>query len=179
MLRLALVTSVLLVLALQNSCGLIADDPHPSDVELIDNFSKHETDFNVLVNMANEDSKVVRIAKDFTWLDTSVAWPRPESELGFPKERWDMYRRLFKKLDLEKGLAWYSVPDGPILLLASTRGMVTGGSDKGYAFSTNELSPLFESLDNINLEIKRKKLPANVPVYKRLKDSWYLYYRGN
>jgi hypothetical protein len=169
----------LLLLSLVIGCDYLIDDPHPSDKELIANFQSQEEDFDTLIKMANEDSKVVRIGYDFTWLDNNYSWPRPDSELGFSKVRWEEYRRIFKKLHLEKGIAWYSIPDGPILLLSSTRGLATGGSEKGFAFSTNVLSPLFGSLDGIDLEIKKKNVNANVPVYRQLKNNWYLYYKGD
>src|SRR5436190_3345893 len=68
---------------------------HPSDASLVRNFQKHEESFNKLVRMSNEDSQVIRIAYDFTRLETNWAWPRPESKIGFSKERWNDYRRLF------------------------------------------------------------------------------------
>ncbi len=71
--------------------------PHPSDQSLTKIFFAHEADFGKLVNMSNEDSHVVRIASDFTWLDNNAGWPRPDSELGFSKQRWDEYRSLFSK----------------------------------------------------------------------------------
>src|ERR1043166_9895004 len=76
------------------------DAPHPSDQYLERVFAANQPEFEKLISMANEDSHVVRIASDFTWLDTSAAWPRPESGLGFSNQRWDEYRRLFSTLGL-------------------------------------------------------------------------------
>lgn len=168
-----------LLLPSSAACSLAGDDAHPSDSTLVSNFRTHEGDFSALVKMAEEDAKVVRIDYDFTWLEDNYRWPRPDSELGFSVERWDEYRSLFKKLRLEKGVARQSLPDGPILLLASTRGMVTGGSAKGYVFSRKPLSPLSDSLDHVDQEIRKKNVPANVPVYRSIKDGWYLFYQGN
>src|SRR6266446_2633760 len=150
--------------------GLMSLDesrPDPSDQYLENMFRSHEADFNKLVEMSNADSHVVRIAPDFTWLDNNAGWPRPESELGFSKQRWDEYRSLFSKLGLNSGILNYQ-PD-LILFLASTKGLVTGGSSKGYAYSLKEPEVIVEALDNASFS-------KSGIVYKRLKGNWYLFY---
>jgi hypothetical protein len=163
-----------LLLSLVIGCSLAFDTPHPSDDSLIQNFQNHEADFELLVRMAKEDSHVVRIASDFTWTDTNAAWPRPESELGFSAERWDEYRRLFKKLELKAGILNYQ-PD-LVLLTASTQGLLTGGSGKGYAYSLKEPSPIVESLDNVSFKGSEKSMNF---AYWKLKGNWYLFYNVN
>ena len=37
-----------------------------------------------------------------------------------------------------------------------------------YAYSTTQLSPVVDSLDHVNVEIKSGKLPPKVPIYKKL-----------
>lgn len=125
--------------------------------------------------MANEDSKVIRIAYDFTWLDDNLNWPRPESQLGFSKNRWDEYRTLFTKLGLRGGLSRRTDLPGTIFFIASTKGLSLGGSAKGYVYSTEERSPLLSSLDHVSVQMKDR-----VPVYEKLSANWYLYYEeGN
>ena len=141
--------------------------PHPSDKSLGQTFFAHESDFNKLVEMCNADSHVVRIASDFTWLDHNAAWPRPESELGFSRQRSDEYRSLFSKLGLTAGVLNYQ-PDS-VMFLASTLGLVTGGSSKGYAYSLKEPEVIVDSLDNASFSKSRI-------AYKRLKGNWYLFY---
>ena len=152
-------------------CDLLLDIPHPSDDSLIRNFQQHEADFDLMVRMCQEDSKLIRIASDFTWTDKSVRWPRPESELGFSTERWGAYRRLFSKLSLKSGILNYQ-PD-EVRFLASTKGLVTGGSGKGYAFLIKEPSQVVASLDNHSF--KDSKRDINI-AYRRLKGNWYLFY---
>ena len=171
------VLCLIALLASQGACSAVFDDSHSSDAALIRNFELHEQDFNKLIEMAKVDSHVVRIAYDFTWVDTNYHWPRPESELGFTKERWDEYKRMFSRLGLKKGLSWTS--DGAIVLIASTRGLSTDGSAKGYAFSQKNLSPTFDSLDNMHQEIMDGKVKPGLPVYRKIKDGWYLYYEGD
>ena len=141
--------------------------PHPTDQYLEQTFRAYETDFNKLVDLCNADAHVVRIAPDFTWLDNNAAWPRPEAELGFSKQRWDEYRSLFAKLGLTAGVLNYQ-PDS-VMLLASTHGLVTGGSSKGYAYSLKPPEGIVDSLDNATFSKSRI-------AYKRLKGNWYLFY---
>ncbi len=149
------------------------DKKHPTDSDLEVTFSKHEKDFDRLIQMSKTDSKVIRIANTFTWLDDNVSWPRPDSELGFSKERWDEYNRIFSELDLDAGLLQYPNA-GVFYLIASSGGLVTGGSAKGYAYSEHDLSPIYDSLDNFVGHNTHGK-----PVYKKLTTNWYLYYESN
>src|SRR6266487_3284635 len=56
--------------------------PFATDAEMSQRFTDHRKEFEQLVTMAKADKELVRIAPDFTWTTTSVAWPRPDSELG-------------------------------------------------------------------------------------------------
>ena len=167
---------LLLVLVAAVGCGPFnSGAAHPPDDTLIRNFQKYEADFNKLVSMSNEDSRVIRIARDFTRLENNWGWPRPESELGFSRQRWDEYRALFNKLGLDSGI---SREDGPgetiIFLTASSKGMTFRGSSKGYAYSERELSPVFDSL-NQN-PVKPGERPKHGVAYRKIKDRWYLSY---
>lgn len=166
--------AILLTLILAIGCDSLSwNSPHPSDQDLIKNFEKHEAEFNELIKMPNEDSKVIRIAYDFTRLEDNWGWPRPESEWGFPRQRWDQYRSLFKKLELRSGLSRETGQDGTVIYLtAFAKGMVNRGSAKGYAYSENEQSPLFDSLDQNPIDPQKRK--KHDVVYKKIKGNWYL-----
>jgi hypothetical protein len=144
-----------------------------SDAAMERVFEQHEEDFGRLIDMSRVDSKVIRIAPDFTWLDDNARWPRPESQLGFTKERWDEYKRLFSELSLREGLARDTEGD-TVYLIAYSEGLGGGGSGKGYVYSSKELSPLYDSLDNLPPASSNGK-----HVYKKLKGSWYLFYYNN
>lgn len=104
---------------------------HPSGASLEETFKQHEAAFDELIAMSNTDATVIRIGPDFTWLVSNASWPRPESELGFSKARWDEYRRAFEKLGLKEGLGRSS--DGSFIeLIASSQGVGGSGSGKGY-----------------------------------------------
>lgn len=144
---------------------------HPSDQTLEDNLRQHQAEFNELIKMSNLDPRVIRIADDFTWLDTNANWPRPDSEIGFSKERWDEYRRAFHSLGLKYGLM-RPMDTESIFLIVSSAGTVSSGSSKGYAYSIMPLSPLVDSLQETSIAHQHA-------VYKKLSDNWYLFLQRN
>ena len=144
--------------------------PFPTDSELAERFNRHRDLFNQLLAMARADSELVRIAPDFTWTRSSVAWPRPKSEVGFTDDRWNQYRSLFDVLGLEAGLL-QRPQDLPkvIYFMVQTKGLVTSGSVKGYAYAEAQLKPQCESLD-------RDRGASRYGIcFRPLTDGWYLY----
>src|SRR6266404_6143785 len=161
-------TAVILIMVLfLTGCNSPSESHHPSDKQLLQNFQQHEADFNRLLRMASDDVKAVRISKDFTWLDNNMSWPRPDSELGFSRERWDDYRKLFKELGLTAGITRREDIANVVFFVASDEGAALRGTEKGYAYSPQEPHPLVESLDRIEVPMRNM-----VPVYKRLKGAW-------
>ena len=168
----------LVVAAVAVAILAIACDPfssghkHPSDAALIRNFEQHEGSFERLVQMSDENPQVIRIAYDFTRLETNWAWPRPEAELGFSKQRWAEYRKLFNTLGLASGLDRVSSSNGAaIYLMASARGMTMRGSSKGYLFSKTPITNMVESLDR-EAEVPAKS--KHGALYRPIKGNWYL-----
>ena len=142
--------------------------PFPTDSELIKRFADRRKDLEQLVAMAKTDKDLVRIAPDFTWTTSSVAWPRPDSALGFSKDRWDAYRRLFRTLGLDAGVLRPPEHRDAVYLLVQTKGLVTGGSTKGYAYSEAPLEPQCHSLD------KPEAVHTDI-CFKPLGGKWYLF----
>jgi hypothetical protein len=153
------------------ACLTFPDRPHPSDDELLLVFNAHEAEFDQLELMCREDAHMSRVAPDFTWKKDNVAWPRPESELGITKERWDEYRELFTKLGIRDGLGNYQ-PD-EARLFVNDRGLVTGGSSKGYAYLYKPPKHLQNSLDNF--DFKNSNADGET-AYRHIRGNWYLYY---
>lgn len=86
--------------------ALTACAREPSDDQLLRWFTDHRSDLERLVRMSDEDfaaRRVIRIAPDFTRLVDNWGWPRPESEWGISRERWDEYRRMFRRVGLSSG----------------------------------------------------------------------------
>jgi|SRR5579862_437546 len=138
---------------------------HPSDNTLYERFFKKEASFNRLVQMANEDFKMTRIAPDFTYPS--------DKQVSFPMQRWDEYRALFRDLGIDLGMNRLDRNDG-VMLIVSATGIVGRGTAKGYAYSTKQLEPTVDSLDTAMPRpcVGRK----NCIAFKLLKGNWYLFY---
>jgi hypothetical protein len=176
--RLWLGVCALVGLPLAAGCDLLWSGAHPPDAALIRNFREHEADFKRLLAMSNEDAKVIRIAYDFTRLENNWSWPRPESELGFSRQRWDEYRALFAKLGLEAGLERAAGDDGAaVYLTASALGLGISGSSKGYLYMTTAPEPLLDSLndDDVRRHYQQDKTRRPAALYKRIDGNWYLF----
>lgn len=150
------------------SCSLF--EGVPSDTALEENFFRNESDFNKLAQMSNQDWHVVRITSGFTWLDTDASWPR--ADIGFSTQRWDEYRKLFRKLGIEAGISRRKDHPSSIFVIVSGSG-VLGGTDKGYVYSPRPLSPVLQSLN---------KMPSTLYdahhyaiAFKPIAKDWYLY----
>jgi len=133
-------------------------------------FFQHEESFAKLIQMANEDPHVTRIAPDFTMLDTDGAWAR--NDIGFSQQRWDEYRFRFRNLGLEKGV-WTQAYPG-VMLIATDRTKMKRHTLKGFVFASAPLQPIVESLDRQALSVC-PGIEACI-VYARLKGNWYIFY---
>jgi|CZKH01.1.fsa_nt_gi hypothetical protein len=155
--------------------------PNPDDLQslvnpdLEPNFNQHADDFENLLKMAQQDSRVNRIASDFTWIDSSSKWPR--EDLGFSNARWDEYRSLFKSLSLAEGIVRTEDFPGAIFFVARSNGLCTGGSGSGYVYSTTQLSPNSASpLKSLDYEARNHASKHYAYVFKPLKEDWYTFY---
>jgi hypothetical protein len=120
--------------------------------------------------MADEDRKVIRIANDFTWIESNVNLPRPRTELGFSVQRWETYKALFKKASIQEGISRTQDIPNAIFFIASASGLVTGGSEKGYAYLPSPPAKVYGSLDKFPNDSK-----SNLPSFRNLDGNWYLY----
>jgi hypothetical protein len=128
--------------------GVVEDERSlPSDRALIELHARRARDFDKLVAMATVDRQLVRVAPDFVWTTKSVAWPRPESELGISRARWDQYRRLFLALELPAGFIQPDDRPQVIYVISGATGLAVGGVTKGFAWSEASMEPRCESLD--------------------------------
>ncbi|HLM61511.1 MAG TPA: hypothetical protein VK308_11965, partial [Pyrinomonadaceae bacterium] len=148
------------------------DSEHPSDATLEENFYKYEADLNLLAQMAIEDAAMIRVAPEFTWHKDNADGKASKAALGFSDERYDEYKKIFRRIGKNNGILNYQ-PD-QMLVLVSSRGLVTGGSSKGYAYLPKEPTELRESLDNVSFKDSEKRIKI---AYKRLRGNWYLFYQ--
>ncbi len=164
--------AVLLSILLIQGCFLY-DRAHPPDNEMIANFEAHEAEFDQLVNMCREDPDMSRIANDFLWTNNSVRWPRPESDWGISRARWDAYKKLFAAVDLDNGL---SCDGGDIVFMfANNQGIVPSGSSKGYAYLSEPPEKAISSLDEYShRSLKDVGINGRI-AYRPIKENWYLF----
>lgn len=143
----------------------------PADSDLEARFRSNRQAFEQMARMVEEDRHLTRIAPNYTWLDDDISWPRPN--IGLSLERWNLYRRLFKETGATAGIL-RPIGSRTTFLIAYSFGLVTGSTDKGYAFCWDPLAPLFPSLDRRPGDLKKGQ-----PAFKRLEDNWYIYYESD
>ena len=106
--------------------------PHPpSDAELQERFDSHRAEYERLVQMMDEDWQMARVAPDFTWKQDNLAWPRPESQWGISRQRWDEYRKIFDQAGVKDGVT-RSERSSDIILDVWSWGIVPAGTSVGY-----------------------------------------------
>jgi hypothetical protein len=141
---------------------------------MIEGFFRNEAEFNKLAEMSDAEPEVITVADTFTRTRSSFAWPRPESEWGISKSRWDEYRMLFSRLGIKHGIdiVENDQSDRSVFIMMRACGHFSGCSDreKGYVHSTTEPRPLVESIDNIP-----KDGVLEDRVYMHIAPNWYIY----
>jgi hypothetical protein len=146
---------------------------HPSDAQLKREFAQRRGDFVKLVEMSDEDKHVIRIASDFTWLDTDASWPR--KNVGLSPGKWNAYRSLFRKLGIAHGLSRREDYPSAVFFLVSGSGIVPSGSEKGFVYSPRPLSPIQDSLDRF----RPKDSNQDIFTFEPISDNWYLFLEDN
>lgn len=141
------------------SCGRAG---HPSDADLLKNFTRNEAGFERLLTMIRADKSLQRVD------DT---WTRPEdpSSVGIGPDRIQAYRSLFATLGIPRGFyAWHD-PEN-FTFLASTSGIGVSGSAKGYAYLSRRPDLVVPSLDGY-----QSPDGGSFTAYRHIKGNWYLY----
>jgi hypothetical protein len=162
--------------ALAGSSEPTRDDARSLDSpELRVNFLQDSEGLEKLRAMAMQDAHVIRIAADFTWVDTDTKWPR--DDVGFSEARWSEYRSAFKELHLLEGIVRTEDFPGAIFFITRAKGLCTGGSSAGYVFSAVQLTPITRSpRDDLDNEARKKQSKHYAYVFEPLRANWYAFY---
>jgi hypothetical protein len=154
---LVVAASCIILLILNDDLG----GAHPSSQELINNFLSHRPEFERLLQMAQEDQELYRVAYDST---------RPENPeaIGLTQERLTEYRGLFDELNLEAGI---EKGGDNVWFIASARGLSVSGSAKGYIYTQIPPDLVVEDLDNYFSADGR-----SFTAFQKIEENWYLYY---
>jgi hypothetical protein len=155
--------------------------PNPSDVAALDQpslagqFRGVERDLETLRKMVESDSRLIRIAQDFTWLKDDSNWPREDAGITFA--RWTKYRELFGKLKIEEGVVRTDDFPDAIFFVLRVKGLCIAGSSAGYVFSERPLGPLSESpVQSLDTEVRNHPERGFAYVFRLLEPNWYAFY---
>jgi hypothetical protein len=165
---------ILLLLLLMWSCA------SPSDKSLTKRFQRHRSQLETLVRMSQEDVEVIRVADNFTRVKDDWSWPRPESKWGITLERWNEYRRLFRKVGLNAGLEKDKV--GNVYLIAHTEGIVAHGRSKGlvYCISSGDSDSAYLPCAEQHEEGQQGHHDGYGGYsYRKLTQNWYIFEQWN
>ncbi|MGB6625806.1 MAG: hypothetical protein WBE20_09635 [Candidatus Acidiferrales bacterium] len=120
-----------------------------------------------------------RIALDFTWRQDSVAWPRPESEWGISRRRWDEYRKIFASAGF-KGGTTRPEKSSDVLVYVWSWGLVVSGTGVSYLHCglprngyANTEPPCIEKRD-FGSGMYGQSTSYGYR-YKKLAADWYIY----
>jgi len=155
--------------------------PTPSDIRLLDQpsladqFNGDADSLDTLRKMAQSDLSLIRIARDFTWLQDKSNWPR--EDVGLTRARWAEYRGLFEKLQVQEGIVRTAEFPGAIFFILRSKGICVAGSSSGYVYSELPLGPVTES-PAIALDAEARSHPelGYAYVFRRLIPNWYAFY---
>jgi len=153
---------------------LSLDDP-----ELLAGFARNAEQLEKLRVLADEDSRFIRIAKDYT--EPHGTSKVPEKNPHLSQTRWDEYRSLFDSLGLAEGIVRTEDYPGAVFLIARSKGLCTGGTSAGYVYSTVALSPVVDSPGEALVEVTRKnsRNEGAYYVFKSLRANWYAFYEAD
>jgi len=141
------------------------DGTHQSDAILIQKFHENRKEFDTLVSMIQEDVNLHIVDND--WTD-----PHDPSTIGVTPARIAEYRKLFSQCGIPRGFSRYQNPK-KIEFIATSFGLVTGGSSKGYVYQIvpPHSSYIVHSIDNYKPKDKRSFV-----IFRQITTNWYLYY---
>jgi hypothetical protein len=150
--------AALLSLLLLGSCSTL-----PRDAKLKKTFYGNRDDFSRLVQMSQEDPRLMRIDFDFTIMNTDSG---PRKNVGLSEDRWQQYRVLFRKLGLTDGLERSTETPSTIFFYVQCEGSAIDGDCKGLAYSEKPVVPVKNSLD---------RMPPDGTFFETLSPNWYLF----
>ena len=119
-------------------------------------FIEHQDTYQRLLTMFEEDSRLVRIAPDFTRLVDDRSWPR--DDVGISLARWQEYRALFRAAGIPAGV---ERQDQKVFFYVSGAGLSVSGSTRGFVHAKNPSSKVNPNGEGI--------------VYVPIRGDWYLF----
>jgi len=126
--------------------------------------------------MSDEDPQMSRIATDFLWKKDNVGWPRPQSEWGISQQRWDEYKKIFKRADFDDGVTRWG---NDVKVGVWSWGIVPAGTSISYLHCG---APSRDSISQDPACTEREETGTGKYGnsssygyrYKKLTDGWYI-----
>jgi hypothetical protein len=145
-------------------CFLCGCSAKPADDVLIQNFSKHKSDFEILLSMFQSDKEIERIAVDFIY----------PCKANISQERIDKYRDLFKTLGITQ-IEGYG--DKRIIFFhVYASGICVTGTSKGYAYTIHPPDLIVNDLDKYYIKSRKSSTFVTYIAYRHITGNWYLYH---
>jgi hypothetical protein len=160
-------------------CRCFADEPRPTDDQLLARFHAHRGDLEKLVQMFQSDKGLGRVGENFTR-------PGDPSIVNVSPQRIREYRRLCATIGAPKCIEGYDatydrvVTDSspppeltdvkdPIFIFIWSRGWTISGDSKGYLYSN---APAFEIVPDLEKTTTR----TSKTWVRRIEGPWYLFF---
>jgi hypothetical protein len=138
---------------------------HPSDEQLIDNFTQHRAEFDQLAQMLIEEQELFVIFPD----DPGKCQIKDQKLIkATDNSKCNDFVQLFKRL----GLEWAYSGSEPLRLPVSFSGISVSGSTKGYYYSSDPSALSSEIVSNTDKA-------SGQSVYRHIEGNWYIFLDRN
>ena len=167
--KLLVLCLVLLALAILAGCA----NPPPSDDSLMEMFESNQSDFETLVEMMSEDTKITplyKVTEDYVQYNVS------QENTTINEQRIQKYRDLFTKLDL-LSIAHFTHHEENFVITVYAEGWSPeGGIYKGYEYFPDGFPARLEVSLVESLEYDPQAYESGTWLYRKISENWYLWF---
>jgi hypothetical protein len=137
----------------------------PSDHQLLDNFRKHRATFDLVLQMAEQDRKLLHITDSWTE-------PNDPESIHVSPGRISKYRDLLKRARVPAGLHVYPEWSEYDFFYWIVGSAISSDREKGYAYRSSAPRHLLADRD-----WRDTSATPFAEVYRHIDGNWYIYYR--
>jgi hypothetical protein len=167
--RLFAICLALLAFSILTGCS----NPPPDDDFLIETFESNRSDFEGLVRMMSEDTRIAplhKVARDYVQYDAG------QGDTTIDEQRLQEYRDLFTKLDL-LSITHYTRNEESFVITVYAEGWSPeGGIYKGYEYFPDGFPARLEDSLVASLEYNPQVYESGTWLYRKINDNWYLWF---
>ena len=151
----------------------------PSLTTLAGRFPSQRADLETIIHMSDQDSNLAVI--DPGWLanhDGLQTLTENDPHSGLSVERWNEYRRIFKRDDLTQGLRRFK-PNGDAFIIVKSEGLLDRGYSNGYVYCGSDpehtLPPCLSKEPRGEHEASQG---GEAYSFIKVADHWYVFSQG-